>query len=91
MHMSFRRRRKEIKTQCSTAQVHEESVCAACESEGYRHIDTAVYRNEADVGLAIRDSGAPRQEVFVTSKIVAPRGRCRWWRACGSATGSSGS
>ncbi|KAE9083314.1 hypothetical protein PF007_g21950 [Phytophthora fragariae] len=62
MHMSFRRSRKEIKTQCSTAQVHEESVCAACESEGYRHIDTAVYRNEADVGLAIRDSGAPRQD-----------------------------
>ncbi|EGZ16895.1 hypothetical protein PHYSODRAFT_330943 [Phytophthora sojae] len=43
---------------------------------GYRHIDTAtVYRNEADVGKAIRDSGVPRQEVFVTSKIVAPRGR----------------
>ncbi|KAE8977996.1 hypothetical protein PR001_g24964 [Phytophthora rubi] len=52
-----------------------ESVCAACESEGYRHIGTAVYRNEADVGLAIRDWGVPRQEVFVTSKIVAPRGR----------------
>ncbi|KAE8915571.1 hypothetical protein PF005_g2879 [Phytophthora fragariae] len=43
---------------------------------GYRHIDTATaYHNEADVGLAIRDSGVPRQEVFVTNKIVAPRGR----------------
>ncbi|GMF57740.1 unnamed protein product [Phytophthora fragariaefolia] len=43
---------------------------------GYRHIDTAtVYRNESDVGKAIRDSGVPRQEVFVTSKVVAPRGR----------------
>ncbi|KAE9054962.1 hypothetical protein PF010_g32322, partial [Phytophthora fragariae] len=35
-------------------QVHEESVCAACESEGYRHIDTAVYRNEADVVEGVR-------------------------------------
>lgn len=43
---------------------------------GYRHIDTAtVYRNESDVGKAIRDSGVPRQEVFVTSKIVAPHNR----------------
>lgn len=40
---------------------------------GYRHIDTAqVYRNEADVGQAVRDSELPRQEVFVTSKIVLP-------------------
>ncbi|KAI9913768.1 hypothetical protein PsorP6_005800 [Peronosclerospora sorghi] len=38
---------------------------------GYRHIDTAtMYRNESDVGKAIRDSGIPRQDIFVTSKIV---------------------
>ncbi|ETL92433.1 hypothetical protein L917_09253 [Phytophthora nicotianae] len=43
---------------------------------GYRHIDTAtVYRNESDVGKAIRDSGIPRNEIFVTSKIVASRTR----------------
>ncbi|MFD0897454.1 aldo/keto reductase [Loigolactobacillus binensis] len=37
---------------------------------GYRHIDTAkAYRNEADVGRAIRDSGIPREEIFVTSKL----------------------
>ncbi|KAF1772103.1 NADP-dependent oxidoreductase domain [Phytophthora cactorum] len=43
---------------------------------GYRHIDTAtVYRNESDVGKAIRDSGIPRNEIFVTSKIVASRNR----------------
>ncbi|KAK1945470.1 putative oxidoreductase C2F3.05c [Phytophthora citrophthora] len=43
---------------------------------GYRHIDTAtVYRNEVDVGKAIRDSGVPRQDVFVTSKIVAQHNR----------------
>src|SRR5687768_3016600 len=39
---------------------------------GYRHIDTAqVYRNECDVGKAIRDSGVPREQIFVTSKIYA--------------------
>lgn len=37
---------------------------------GYRHIDTAAaYGNEAEVGQALRDSGIPREEVFVTSKI----------------------
>lgn len=37
---------------------------------GYRHFDTArVYGNEADVGAAIRDSGARRGEVFVTTKL----------------------
>jgi methylglyoxal/glyoxal reductase len=37
---------------------------------GYRHIDTAaLYRNEEDVGRAIRDSGVPREEVYVTTKL----------------------
>ncbi|TFV87917.1 aldo/keto reductase [Blastococcus sp. CT_GayMR16] len=37
---------------------------------GYRHIDTAqMYGNEREVGLAVRDSGIPRDEVFVTSKL----------------------
>ncbi|GLD92306.1 hypothetical protein PINS_up000839 [Pythium insidiosum] len=40
---------------------------------GYRHIDTAqFYRNEGDVGKAIADSGVPRAQVFVTSKVFAP-------------------
>ena len=39
-------------------------------SLGYRHIDTAAaYFNEADVGRAIRDSGIPREEIFVTRKL----------------------
>ena len=39
---------------------------------GYRHIDTAAaYFNEADVGRAVRDSGIPREEIFVTSKVAA--------------------
>jgi 2,5-diketo-D-gluconate reductase A len=36
---------------------------------GYRHIDTAsAYENEAQVGQAIRASGLPREDVFVTTK-----------------------
>ena len=37
---------------------------------GYRAIDTAaIYQNEAGVGKAIADSGVPREEIFVTSKV----------------------
>ena len=37
---------------------------------GYRHIDTAaIYGNEASVGRAIKDSGIPRESLFVTSKL----------------------
>lgn len=37
---------------------------------GYRHIDTAqVYGNEQAVGQAVRDSGLPREDVFVTTKL----------------------
>jgi 2,5-diketo-D-gluconate reductase A len=37
---------------------------------GYRHIDTAtMYGNEAEVGRALRDSGVPREDVYVTTKL----------------------
>ncbi|MFG6177751.1 2,5-didehydrogluconate reductase DkgB [Halomonas sp. THAF12] len=37
---------------------------------GYRHIDTAqMYGNEAEVGQAIADSGIPREEIFLTTKV----------------------
>ncbi len=46
---------------------------------GYRHIDTAqVYGNEESVGRALRDSGVPRSEVFVTTKFYP--GRKFSWR-----------
>jgi diketogulonate reductase-like aldo/keto reductase len=53
-----------------TAQAYDATAAAlAC---GYRHIDTArVYGNEESVGRAIRDSGLPRTEVFITSKLPA--------------------
>ena len=39
---------------------------------GYRHIDTAeIYGNETEIGWALAESGIPREEFFVTSKI--------WW------------
>lgn len=38
---------------------------------GYRSIDTAAgYRNEAGVGQAIRESGVPREELFITTKLA---------------------
>jgi diketogulonate reductase-like aldo/keto reductase len=41
---------------------------------GYRHIDTAqAYGNEESVGKALRDSGVPRDEVFVTTKFYPGR------------------
>jgi 2,5-diketo-D-gluconate reductase A len=43
--------------------------------EGYRHIDTAQgYENETGVGRAVRESGLPRDEVFVATKF-APANR----------------
>ena len=37
---------------------------------GYRHLDTAtMYRNEREVGRAVRDSGVPREAVFATTKL----------------------
>lgn len=45
------------------------SVRTALES-GYRHIDTAArYRNEEEIGKAIKDSGVPREEIFLTTKL----------------------
>ena len=41
---------------------------------GYRHIDTAqAYGNEASVGRALRESGIPRDEVFITTKFQPDR------------------
>lgn len=37
---------------------------------GYRHLDTAaMYANEKEVGLGIKDSGVPREEIWVTTKL----------------------
>ncbi|MBC9732696.1 aldo/keto reductase [Nocardioides marmotae] len=37
---------------------------------GYRHVDTAqMYRNEAGVGEAVKASGIPREELWITSKL----------------------
>jgi diketogulonate reductase-like aldo/keto reductase len=45
---------------------------AAALGAGYRHVDTAtMYGNEEEVGRAVRDSGLPRQDVFLTSKLRA--------------------
>ncbi len=38
---------------------------------GYRHIDTAAgYDNEKEVGIGIKKSGVPRNEIFLTTKLI---------------------
>ncbi|KAF8801484.1 Aldo/keto reductase [Phlegmacium glaucopus] len=44
-------------------------------SVGFNHIDTAeYYGNEAQVALAIRESGLPRNDIFITTKYSAEKG-----------------
>ena len=51
----------------------ERAIVSALEA-GYRHIDTAQgYGNEATVGPAVRASGIPREEIFVTTKFYPGR------------------
>ena len=39
-------------------------------AQGYRHIDTAAgYKNEESVGIAVKESGIAREEIFITSKL----------------------
>ena len=55
--------------QVTDAEVCERSVNEAIQA-GYRLIDTAAsYRNEEAVGKAIKKSGVPREELFVTTKL----------------------
>jgi hypothetical protein len=49
--------------------------CLDAFKAGYRHIDTAqFYGNEKEVGDAVQQSGLPREDVFVTTKIMTPGG-----------------
>lgn len=55
--------------QIPNGKVAYDAVSAALKN-GYRHIDTAAaYRNEESVGQAVRDSGIPREEIFITTKL----------------------
>ena len=46
------------------------NACLEALKLGYRHIDTAhAYQNERSVGQAVRESGIPREEIWVTSKL----------------------
>lgn len=59
-----------------STQEAESSVTEALRA-GYRHIDSAEgYRNETGTGAAIKTSGIPRQELFVTTKLL-PRNQQR--------------
>ena len=56
-----------------TASLNDETVAAVLVTAievGYRHIDTAFrYGNQRGVGKGVRDSGIPREELFVTTKL----------------------
>jgi diketogulonate reductase-like aldo/keto reductase len=55
--------------QTEAGRTTQEAVASAL-STGYRLIDTAaLYGNEKDVGAAVRASGLPRDEVFITTKL----------------------
>ena len=46
------------------------NACKYAIEAGYRHIDTAsLYDNEKGVGIAIKECGVPRKEIFITSKV----------------------
>lgn len=47
-----------------------ESAVLGALAAGYRHIDTAaIYGNEESVGAALRSSGVPREQIYVTTKL----------------------
>src|SRR5256885_1037383 len=51
-----------------------EGVVSDALSVGYRHLDTAAsYGNEEAVGRAVRSSGIPRDELFITTKLFVQR------------------
>jgi len=58
-----------------TWQISNEDVVAAVKAAikiGYRHIDTAVgYGNERGVAQGVKESGVPREDIFITTKIPA--------------------
>ncbi|KAF2182140.1 Aldo/keto reductase [Zopfia rhizophila CBS 207.26] len=61
-----------------------EAVKAALQ-KGYRHIDTALaYGNEHEVGQGIKDSGVPREEIWITTKLDNP-----WHKRVGEGIESS--
>ncbi len=56
-----------------TGEAAYQSVRTALEV-GYRHIDTAtMYQNEGEVGRAVADSGVPREDIFITTKLPPRR------------------
>lgn len=54
----------------STAETCVQS-CLTALKAGYRHIDSAqFYANEAQVGQAVNESGIPREEIYITTKVL---------------------
>ena len=55
--------------QSPAGEVTKQAILDSLES-GYRHVDTArIYGNEVDVGKAVAESGLPREDIFITTKL----------------------
>ncbi|MGW8375233.1 aldo/keto reductase [Actinacidiphila sp. SB3-2] len=66
-------------------------VVAEALAAGYRRFDTGdSYGNEAGLGRALRESGVPREDVFVTSKVYRAKGRDATLRAYEASTARVG-
>ena len=53
---------------------NDEAIISEAIRQGYRHLDTATfYFNEEAVGKAVQESGIPREEFFLTSKVWRDR------------------
>lgn len=75
---SFEQRRRDADPGLWSIQITDAGACERSVSDaletGYRLIATAAsYENEQSVGNAIKGSGVPRDEIFVTTKIWKPR------------------
>ena len=66
-----------MQMQAAMVQRHGQPSVETAFKLGYRHVDTALtYHNQLGVGKALQNSGLPREEYFITSKIpgaFAPR------------------
>ena len=71
--MQYAQRKHVLLLRLSLIHIYGNVACEAVKTAircGYRHIDTATaYRNEESVGRGIRESGVPREELFITTKL----------------------
>lgn len=71
-HFERRDKNSTIRTGCfpNSGDEQTKEACLEAFKFGYRHIDTAhAYQNERGVGQAVKESGIPREEIWITTKL----------------------